>query len=1179
MLTFAEDRRALIARRALLQRLADDTAAVTLVTAPAGSGKTALLRSWVGELERTAWVSVERDEHDPLALWLEVHKAVQRVAGGRVEPLTATPQMDGEAVVRRLVSELDAPGDPVWLVIDDLHELRSEPALSQLETLLARRPAGLRVVLATRHEPQLGLHRLRLAGELAEVRGPDLRFSRAETGELLAACGIELSEAGVDRLHERTEGWAAGLRLAALALAGHAEPERFVDEFSGSERTVSAYLLAEVLERQPDEVRRLLLRTSILERVSGPLADALTGTSGSEAMLQRLEEANAFVTALDAGRTWFRYHHLLADLLRLELRRAEPDAVPGLHRAAARWHEANGDVLDAVRHAQAAEDWRQAARLLSDHSVSLFLNGRFGTVLTLLKAFPETAAVDPDLLTLHAVDRLVYGALEDAAACIELAGRHAGAVPLQRRRRFEVTLGLVRLALARRQGDVGSVAGEVEALLAPAAVESAGDVMLSVDARALALLSLGSLEQWSARSEQAERRFEQALELARRGGRPYVEIEALGHLALADAQRRSFTQARARSVEALTIAEAHGWSAGSVVAVPLAMIGSVDVWQGRFREAEAWLDRAEAAALLTELDPALQVSVRLVRGRWLVGVGRLEAAIGSFRAAERLEAGLGMRHALTVAIQLCLVLTQLRLGDTAAARKSVARVSASDLEWGELRTAVAAVHLADGDPDAAIDVLRPVLEGSVPVLRDVYLVLAVLVDAMAHDALGEARAAEAGLERALEIAEADALLWPFVMIAPTALLARHPRHRSAHGALLQELLLVLGGAEARAAAEPLSAAELRVLRYLPSNLTAPEIGQELVLSTSTVKTHMRHIYAKLAVHRRSEAASAPVRSGSSRRADSYESCDDRSSGAGRGFRPTSGAMAAPLNEERLNDRTDARRRRRRAGCRMAPGAAGPARGRTRRGPGPHPRVRDLRHRPLAGAEQALLPPVPARARPRRRRRGRRGRGRRDQAQGRRPGRGLHDAEGLRRLQLLPRGAHQQLRHGRELRQPDAHRRQRGRGPRRVRGGRRRRHGAVARRDLLRAGRADAVRGLHGVGGAAPGRRQARCADRGRGHRRPRAPRDPVREGRRLPRHRRHPQRDQARSGGRARRRRRRRRRPRPQGRRGRGRAHAHQQQSRRRRRRAHGPAAMGQARHERHRLRRYGPARARARVQ
>ena len=250
------------------------------------------------------------------------------------------------------------------LVIDDLHELDSEDALGWLEMLLARLPPPLRVVLATREEPALGLHRLRLAGELTELRGSDLRFSLDESRSLLRAGGITLSDTVLGSLHERTEGWPAGLRLAAISLTTHPDPERFVSEFSGSERTVAGYLLAEVLERQPPEVRDLLLRTSILERVSGPLADVLTGAMGAEAILQRLEDQNAFVTALDAARTWFRYHHLFADLLRLELRRVAPATIPSLHHAAAAWHEQEGDVVEAVRHYQAAGEWAPAGRLL-----------------------------------------------------------------------------------------------------------------------------------------------------------------------------------------------------------------------------------------------------------------------------------------------------------------------------------------------------------------------------------------------------------------------------------------------------------------------------------------------------------------------------------------------------------------------------------------------------------------------------------------------------------------------------------------------------------------------------------------------------------------------------------------------------------------------------------------------
>ena len=220
-----------------------------------------------------------------------------------------------------------------WLVVDDVHELGAH-ALRQLELLILRAPPGLRFVLAARHDVRLGLHRLRLEGELAEIREPDLRFTMDEARELLDAAGVDLPE--VAPLVERTEGWAAGLRLAALSLAGHPDPGRLAAEFSGTERTVAEYLLAEVLDRQPEPVRLLLLRTSILERVNGELAGLLTGDSGGERMLQDLEAANAFVVALDPGRSWFRYHHLFADLLQLELRRTEPRpgrrAAPGRGR-------------------------------------------------------------------------------------------------------------------------------------------------------------------------------------------------------------------------------------------------------------------------------------------------------------------------------------------------------------------------------------------------------------------------------------------------------------------------------------------------------------------------------------------------------------------------------------------------------------------------------------------------------------------------------------------------------------------------------------------------------------------------------------------------------------------------------------------------------------------------------
>ena len=335
---------------------------VTIISAPAGSGKTSLLRAWAdrpGQPHRLAVMQVQRDQRDAQQFWLALLSAVRQACAppGRAEPPAATPDFNGRAMVDRVLSELAGQRGRLILVIDDLHELNSPDALAQLTRLLTNLPGDVHAVLATRRDLRLRLHQLRLAGELAEIRAADLRFTERETRELLDASGIALSEAGAALLHQRTEGWAAGLRLAAISLAGHPDPERFVAEFSGSDRTVAEYLIAEMLERQPDDVKDLLLRTSLLDRVNGELADLLTGRPGSERILLELEDANAFVVSLDPERTWFRYHHLFADLLRLELRRTRPEEVPALHRRAAEWFIQHGQVVDAIRHTQAAGDW------------------------------------------------------------------------------------------------------------------------------------------------------------------------------------------------------------------------------------------------------------------------------------------------------------------------------------------------------------------------------------------------------------------------------------------------------------------------------------------------------------------------------------------------------------------------------------------------------------------------------------------------------------------------------------------------------------------------------------------------------------------------------------------------------------------------------------------------------
>jgi LuxR family maltose regulon positive regulatory protein len=382
-------------------------------------------------------VAVQRQERDPQRFWLSVADALRgtAAAAGRVRPVTAAPDLDGWAIVGRLLDDLGRLPERVWLVIDDLHELRSAEALRQLELLVLRGPPELRLLLATRQDLRLGLHGLRLEGELTEVRAADLGFTLDEARALLDAAGVQLPEWALALLAERTEGWAAGLRLAAQSLAGHPDPERAAAEFCGSERTVSDYLLAEVLERLDEEARRLLLRTSLLEWVPGPLADVLTGNPGAERILQDLEQAGAFVVSLNMRRSVFRYHRLFAELLQLELRRTEPALIPELHSAAAGWFTEHGHPVEAIRHAQAAHDWHRAARLLSDQWLGLYLDGQAATAHELLTRFPPGFATDPELAALRAADELTRGSLQQAERHLALVGHRSAAVPEERRER------------------------------------------------------------------------------------------------------------------------------------------------------------------------------------------------------------------------------------------------------------------------------------------------------------------------------------------------------------------------------------------------------------------------------------------------------------------------------------------------------------------------------------------------------------------------------------------------------------------------------------------------------------------------------------------------------------------------------------------------------------------------
>ena len=844
--------RGLLDREDLLRRLDEAvTRRVTIVSAPPGSGKTSLLRAWAdrsGKQRRVAFVSVDRNEQNAQRFWRSVLAAIRGSAAGGLEV---------DEMVDAVVSELAELAEPLVMIIDDLHELKSAEALAQLEHLLAILPASAHLVLSSRRDPPIKLHQLRLADEVAEIRARDLQFTKTEARELLSVSGISLSDAAADALYARTEGWAAGLRLAVISLRGHADPERFVAEFSGTDRAIGEYLMAEMLERQPSEVQGMLLRTSLVDRVNGELADLVAGRLGSDRMLLELEDANAFVVSLDTERTWFRYHHLLADFLRLELRRRSANEIPDLHRKAARWLIDHGNAVDGAGHTLEAGDWPDAARLLADHLFSLTLDGQESAIAALLQSFPAGVAADhPELALAHAAVQLAQGQLEEATAQLALAESHLQDVAAPRRGRLVVAIASLRLALARRSGRFAEVVEQVNLLDSSTADGSSDLVGMDSELRAVALMNLGIVETWSGQFLDAQRHMAEGATLANAIGRPYIEVACRAYLAFAGSLRTTLERGR----YALALAERYGLSDRPVLAPALGAVAAAMLWMGDFEEGERWLDRGWAV-IQADADPTAAVLLHMVTGMLHAGRNEHQLTVEALTAAVESQSRLSGAHILAPVAAEWLAATQARLGKPAEARATLDNFSTEHVRVRDLDLGRAAISLAEGDPATALTVLGDVGEMRPPPGIPAYaLVEAHVLAGLAHLALGDRKGAAAAAESALAAAEPDRLIFPFVMNNASELLDVIPHHQTAHGALLADVNDLLRGPRAPRVdrerlpqPEELSASELRVLRYLPTNLTRPEIARALYISINTVNTHLRSIYSKLGAHDRSSA--------------------------------------------------------------------------------------------------------------------------------------------------------------------------------------------------------------------------------------------------------------------------------------------------------------------------------------
>jgi LuxR family maltose regulon positive regulatory protein len=585
----------LVDRAALVDRLVGSGVPLTLVAAPAGSGKTTLLAAWRASADESrpfAWLSLDRGDNDPVRFWAYLVEAIRAVAPDIGEPVLALLRAPGtdlvETVVPAAVAELERLDREIVLVLDDYHLVSNQEVHASVQLLVEHLPAALHLVIAARADPPLPLARLRVRGDLLEVRAEDLSFSEPEAAILLNdVTGLTLEHEDVARLHGRTEGWAAGLYLAGLTIRGRPDAREFIDAFAGDDRHVVDYLVSEVLDREPDDVRTFLVRTSILDRLSGSLCDAVLERAGSAEMLARLERSNLFIVPLDTRREWYRYHHLFADLLSHELRRAEPELVPQLHRRAASWHRGQGLVSEAIHHALAGGDAAEASELAALHWNDFLNQGRLETVAGWLDAFPDEVI------------------LADARLCIARAGR---GVALGRRDEVEEWLDCAEAAPLPSPVRRGASTIEAEATIYRTTNRfMTGDVGRALEVgrrgidleqderspwRCMAWAALGRTLFWSGDAAESEHALHEAVRRSQPSSNNLSVIGALGYLAVLHVERGELDEAEAIVEDALSRTEAYGFSEHWVQAMALVARARVRAERGALAAAEAVAARA-----------------------------------------------------------------------------------------------------------------------------------------------------------------------------------------------------------------------------------------------------------------------------------------------------------------------------------------------------------------------------------------------------------------------------------------------------------------------------------------------------------------------------------------------------------------------------------------------------------
>jgi LuxR family maltose regulon positive regulatory protein len=694
---------AMVRRPRLAERLeAGAHEPLTLVAAPAGAGKSALLSTWAADRTATptAWLSLDPSDRERRRFWRGLLEALRRAdLGDPIDALQVQPSEDGELVLPALVNALEARDDPVVLVIDDLHEIGDAPALRELDRLLRHPSPALRIVVATRADPPLRVGRLRVAGDLAEIRAADLAFTLAETEELLAASGIDVPRDVAETLWERTEGWAAGLRLAALAMRTHPDPPAFVAEFAGDDSTVADYLLAEVIAQQPPGVRDFLLRLSVVNAANAELADALTGRSDSARILAHLERDHALLSSAGDAR-WHRLHPLFAELLRSELRFEAADEIPGLHRRAAAWFEEHDRPLEALRHAAAGEDWVHVGALAADSWVRLLLEGELEAVGPLLERMPEELRGAEPEVALAVAGVLVNGGDEPAARrWFELARSRRDTVAADRRARFDLAITAVGLLRGRLRGDADAAMQHAQRML-----ETNGhsdEEGAPHDLRALAMLELGIAELWNGDLDRARRHLDTARAAATAAGRDWLVVLATAYLGVHAMLRGRYDRATRLVGEADALAHRRGWGATWPAGINDIVRSVVAFHRNRLDDAEEHTRRA-SSRLSTSTDRPLRAMAAVQKARLLAARGRPEVAFEAVQEAREWLGDWPVMSAVTGGLAALEATVVAAAGD---AEHADAMLNGHDS--AEATVVRARLRLHDGDPAAALATLAP----------------------------------------------------------------------------------------------------------------------------------------------------------------------------------------------------------------------------------------------------------------------------------------------------------------------------------------------------------------------------------------------------------------------------------------------------------------------------------------